>query len=82
VGSPFVIGWIIGTVFGAMIMGVACWFYDRRRFEGDHARVVAIARYEAHRSAREKVEELIRQRAERPTRELKLPPEERPTRVR
>lgn len=73
---------IVGTAFGAMVMGVACWFYDRRRFEGDHARIVAIARYEGHRAAREKVEELESKRIRMPTAALKLPAEDRPTTVR
>jgi hypothetical protein len=80
-GSPFVVGFLLGTVFTAMLCGVVCYFYDRRRFEGDHARIVAIARHEAHQAARQKIEELMRHKAERPTKELKLPPEERPTRV-
>lgn len=76
------LGFIVGAVFGAMVMGVACYFYDRRRFEGDHARVVAIARYEGHRAAREKFEELELKRARQPTREIKVPLDERPTQVR
>ena len=81
-GSPFAVGLILGVAFGAFVMGVAAWLFRRQQQGDDHARIVAIARYEAHRAAREKVEELIIQREyKRATKMLKPPMEDRPTRV-
>lgn len=82
-GSPFSVGMIVGIAVGAMIMGVAAWLFRRQQQHDDHARVVAIARYEAHRAAREKFEELVIQREyKRATKLLKPPLEDRPTTVR
>lgn len=78
----FVLGWIVGVVFGMTVTGVACWFFERRRFDQDYARILALVKYEACRSARETVARLVPERSARGTVSLKLPMEERPTIIR
>lgn len=80
-GSPFTLGMIVGCVFGATVMGVAAWLFDRLRYDKEYGHMMAAVRFEAARAARETIARLIPTKDRRATVQLKLPREDRPTEV-